>query len=243
MTMTLHCPSLRSAWLCLALSLPATWAQAQAAVSVPESNLVRLQASGSLEVPADWLVFVLSATVQDKDPQAVQRQLKDALDQALREARKAESPGQLELRTGAFSLNPVYARDSKISQWQGVAELVLQGRNFEKIGATAGSIHSMAVARSSVGLSRELREETEAKALDLALLQFRAKAQQIAKGFGFVSYTLREVSVNGSASQEGPAPAMLRMAAAVPMAEDAPVAVEGGKSQVRVQVAGTVQLK
>ena len=242
MDMNLHLPVWRKLGVCLALALPVASAQAQVAVPAPESNIVRLQASGAVDVPSDWLVFVLSATVQDKDPQTVQRQLKDALDQALQEARKSESPGQVELRTGAFSLNPVYGRDSKISQWQGVAELFLQGRNFEKIGAVAAHIHSMAVARSSVGLSRELREDTEARALDLALLQFRTKAQHIAQGFGFASYTLREVSVSSNAQPDGPAPAMLRMAV-LPQGDEAPVAVEGGKSQVRIQVAGTVQLR
>jgi predicted secreted protein len=240
MDMRRYFSPLHKVWLGLLVFLSAASVQAQ--TPVPDLNIVRLQASGLVEVPSDWLSFVLSVTVQDKDSQAVQRQLKEALDQALREARKAESPGQLELRTGAFNLNPVYARDSKINQWQGVAELVVQGRNFEKISTLAGSIHSMAVARTSIGLSRELREETEAKALDLALQQFRAKAQRIAQGFGFGSYTLRELSVSTNAPQEGPAPVMLRMAAAS-MAEDVPVSVEGGKSLVRVQLSGTVQLK
>jgi len=232
--------SWRHATLVLLCCCPLATVLAQSAV--PPENMVRLQASGQVEVPSDWLRFVLSVTVQDKDSQAVQRQLKEALEQALREARKVESPGQVELRTGAFSLSPVYSRDNKISQWQGLAELVLQGRNFEKIGALAGNIHSMAVARTSMGLSRELREASEAQALDLALQQFRAKAQHIAVGFGFASYTLREVSVSSNAPSDGPAPVMLRMAAA-PAQEDTPVAVEGGKSLVSIQLAGSVQLK
>ena len=207
------------------------------------SNIVHLQASGSVEVPPDWLSFVLTSTVQDKNPQALQRQLKTALDSALLEARKAEHPGDLELRTGAFNLNPVYAKDGSISNWQGVAELILQGRNFEKITSTAGTIHSMTVARTSLGLSKELQESAEATALDQAVTQFRAKALQLAHGFGFSAYTLRDVSINGRAVQNDPAPGMLRMAAMASPAPDTPVSVEAGKSLVRITLTGTVQLK
>lgn len=203
---------------------------------------IHLQAAGVVEVPADWLSFVLSTTVQGADPQSVQRQLKAAVDAALTEARKAESAGQLEVRTGSFSLNPNYGRDNRISSWQGSAELVLQGRDFDRISRVAGSVRSMTVARTEVSLSRELREQSETQALELAMAQFRSKSQQLAKGFGFTGYTLREVHVQAGPVMDGPAPVMMRMARAATV-EDAPVPVEGGKTSVRVSLSGSIQLK
>ena len=77
----------------------------------------------------------------------------------------------------------------------------------------------------------------------LAIERFKAKANDVAKGFGFQSYTLREVSIS-SADQEGgrPFPRVMAMQAKAAVA-DAPVAVEAGKSTVNVTVSGTVQLR
>ena len=47
-------------------------------------------------------------------------------------------------------------------------------------------------------LSREQRTKVEAEAQAMAIERFKAKAGDIAKGFGFGGYTLREVSVNAN---------------------------------------------
>jgi predicted secreted protein len=76
-----------------------------------------------------------------------------------------------------------------------------------------------------------------------AIDAFKQKASELAKGFGFSGYTLREVSVN--ASHDGPMPRVMAMKAASAGAAsaDAPVPVEPGKTHVVVNVSGSVQLK
>ena len=51
--------------------------------------------------------------------------------------RPLAQPGQLEVRTGNFNLYPQHNREGRITGWQGTAELVLEGRDFALIGATA----------------------------------------------------------------------------------------------------------
>lgn len=220
----------------------ATQAQVQPVPAVQPLNVVNLSASGLLEVPQDWLTITLNATKEGTDGAAVQAQLKAALDAALAIARPAGQPQQLEVRTGQFSLFPRYGTNGKISGWQGTTELVIEGRDFVRISTTAGKIQSLTLGSVGFSLSREAQRQLEADVQAQAIERFKAKAAEVAKGFGFQGYALREISIS-SADQEGvrPYPRAMAMQAKAAMA-DAPVAVEAGKSTVSVTVSGAVQL-
>ncbi len=208
---------------------------------VPQ-NVVQLAASGSKEVQQDLLSIYLSTTRDGVDPAVLQSELKVAIDAALAEARKAAQPGQLDVRTGNFNLSPRYGRDGKSIGWQGSAELVLEGRDFGRISATAGRIQTLTVSGVGFGLSRDQRAKVEGEAQGLAIERFKARATEIARSFGFTGYTLREVNVSSNDQGIGPRPRMLAMEARASVA-DAPVPVEAGKTTVLVTVSGSVQLK
>lgn len=215
---------------------------AQQNMSPPLQNVVQLSASGSVEVQQDLLSIVMSTTREGSDAAGVQNLLKTALDAALAEARKMAQPGQLDLRTGNFSLYPRYGRDGKSIGWQGSAELVLEGRDFARISGTAGKIQTLTVGSVSFGLSREQRTKVEGDAQGIAIERFKARATEIARGFGFAGYTLREVNVSASEQGFTPRPRVMALEARAAMAE-APVPVEAGKTAVSVTVSGAVQLK
>ena len=205
-------------------------------------NVVSLQAQGSLEVQQDLLLITMNTTRDGADATVVQTQLKAALDAALAEAKKVAQPGQLDVRTGNFSLYPRHGRDGKISGWQGSTELVLEGRDFARISQLAGRINTLTLGNVSFGLSREARARVEAEVTAQAIERFRAKAQDISKGFGFAGFTVREVSVNANDQGFVGRPRMMAMEAKA-MSADAPVPVEAGRSTVVVTVSGSVQMK
>jgi len=204
--------------------------------------VLQLQANGTVEVQQDLLQMNLSTARDGPDPAVVQTQLKTALDAALTEAKKGAQPGQLDVRTGNFALYPRHNREGRISGWTGTAELILEGRDFARITQTAGRIQTMTLGGVSFGLSREQRAKVEGEAQAIAIERFKAKAAELARGFGFGGYTLREVAVN--ANEPGFAPRM-RMAAqeARAASADATVPVEPGRSTVVVTVSGSVQLR
>jgi predicted secreted protein len=228
--------------LILALLFAASPAFAQSVAYAPPQNVLQLSASGSVEVQQDLLSLSLTTTREGADANVVQTQLKAALDAALTEARKAAQPGQLDVRTGNFSLYPRSTRDGKISGWQGTAELIIEGRDFARITQTAGRIQTMTMGGVSFGLSREQRAKVEGEAQAIAIERFKAKAGELAKGFGFSGYGLREVSVNSN-DQGFPRPMMRMQMEAKAMSSDMAVPVEAGKSTVMVTVSGTVQLR
>ena len=240
--MNVSLPKSKLAYGLLAFALLASAGIASAQNLPPPQNVIQLAASGSVEVQQDVLSISLNTTREGADAASVQTQLKTALDTALQEAKKAAQPGQLDVRTGNFSLYPRYGRDGKISGWQGSAELILEGRDFARISTTAGKIQTLTMGGVSFGLSREQRQKVEGEAQAQAIERFKNKADGIAKAFGFGGYTLREVSVNANDQGFVPRPRVMAMESRA-VSADAPVPVEAGKSTVLVTVAGSVQLK
>lgn len=238
--MTRFVPSLRH-WGATSLLLAAGAAAAQTAIATPApQNVVSLTASASVEVPKDQISLVFSTSREGADANQVQAQLKQALDTALAEARKAARPGQVEVQTGNFSMFPRWSPKGGSNGWQGTAELVVEGKDIVAVSQLAGRIQTMTVARTMFGLSREAREKVEADVTAQAIARFRARASEVAKQFGFGGWSLREVQVMNDTSVPtvGAAP---MMRAQVAQAEAA-LPVEAGKAQVTATVSGSVQL-
>ena len=223
-----------------AAALIASAGAAHAADALPApQGVVGLTAGSTTEVPRDMMTVTLSATRDGPDAGAVESALKQALDAALAEAKKAARPGQLDVHTGNFALFPRYNKQNTISGWQGNAELVVDGRDMQAIAALSGRISSMTIARVDYGLSRELRAKTESELTAQAIANYRVRAADAAKNFGYTGYTLREVSISSGEDRPPiPAPRMRAMAAA----SDEALPFEAGKSAVSVTVSGSVQL-
>jgi predicted secreted protein len=241
--------AIRSPARALALSLlwALSWhptAHSEPARSAEPSHVVNIAASGFLDVPQDWLTMSLTTTREGSDAAAVQLQIKQALDAALTVAKAAAAPQQLEARTGQMGLYPRYGSNGKINGWQGSAELILEGRDFVRISNVAGKIQTLTMNHMAFSLSREARQKLESDVQALAIERFKLRASEVAKGFGFAGYRLREISIS-SADQGGEAgyPRPMAMQSRAASASDAPVPVEAGKSQVNVTVSGSIQLR
>jgi len=211
------------------------------AADPPPQNVVGLSASASLEVTKDLLSVTLSTTRDGNDAATVQSALKQALDAALAEAKKAAKPGQIDVQTGNFSLFPRYSNKGGITGWQGTAELGIEGRDIPGIAKLTGRITTMTIARVGTGLSKEQREKVESDVAADAIARYRAKAADYAKQFGFSGYTVREVNVNSNEPMAYASAPMVRMSAKAADASES-LPVELGKGTVSVTVNGTVQL-
>lgn len=237
--------------VCVLGVLPA-WAQAQTTVPSPPQahpgNLMSLSASATQEVTMDTLSVTLAVVREGSDAAQVQAQLRQALEAALAEARKAAKPRALEVQTGAFSLNPRYANANNrgaaptIAGWSGRAELLIEGRDLPAVAQLVGRLSTLTVARVGFALSREARERVEEEVTQQAITRFRARADGYSRQFGFGGYQIREVQVG---LQDAPvvmtrAPMMMRATAAPAADESLPV--EAGKTTVSVSVNGTVQM-
>ncbi len=223
--------------LALALVAPLAWSADQP----PPQGVVSLSSSASLDVTKDLLSITFNTTREGSDAASVQPQLKQALDAALLEAKKAARPGQVEVQTGNFTLSPRYTNKGVANGWQGSAELIVEGRDMQAIGQLSGRITTLTINRVGYGMSRELREKSEGEVAAQAIARYRAKAADYAKQFGYSGYTIREVNVASNEQQPGPRPMMMQAKAMAASADDA-LPVEPGKGTVTVNVNGTVQM-
>jgi len=214
---------------------------ARADMMAPPSGVVSLSASATIEVPKDMLQITFSTTKDGADAASVQTQLKQALDAALAEARKAARPGQVDVKAGNFSLYPRYTNKGVANGWQGTTELVVEGRDMQAIGQLAGRISTLTIGRVGYSLSRELRERSEAEVSGLAIASFRGKAAEYAKQFGYAGYSVREVNVQGN-EPSPPMPMQAMRMKTMSAAADESLPVEPGQGAVSVTVNGTVQM-
>ena len=222
-------------------------ATSQGAANAAPQNVLQLSATGFVEVQQDVLVIRLSTTKEGADAASVQTQLKQILDAALAQVRRDAKPKEMDVRSGDFSLYPrSNSKDGKIAGWQGRAEIILEGKDFSRITTAAGAVQNMTISSVSFDLSREAREKVESEAQAKAIAAFKARATEIAKNFGFSSFTLREVNVNDNNVFHAPVAARMNGGGAMFSAKsagDSAVPVEAGKARVEVSVSGSVQLR
>jgi predicted secreted protein len=223
-----------------ALVLLSLSAAAVAQTVPPPAHVVNLTSSASAEVTKDLLHITFTTTREGPDAQTVQAALKQALDAALAEVRRVQKPGQIDVRTGNFSLYPRHApKGGAITGWQGSAELVAEGRDMAGIAQLAGRIQTLSIARVAQSLSREAREKVEGEVSAQAIARFRAQAAEMARAFGYAGYTLREVTVG---TNEPPQHVPVMRMQAMAKAEDAALPVEAGQGVVSATVSGSVTL-
>ena len=223
--------------LAAVLVVPLAWS----AETPPPQGVVSLSSSATLEVTRDLLGVTFNTTREGADAAAVQSQLKQALDAALAEAKKAARPGQVEVQTGNFSISPRYTNKGVSNGWQGSAELVVEGRDMQAIGQLTGKITTLTISRVGYAISRELREKSESEVSAQAIARYRAKAADYAKQFGYAGYAIREVNVSSNEQQPMQRPVLMQ-AKSMSAPADEMLPVEPGKGTVTVNVNGTVQL-
>jgi predicted secreted protein len=232
-------PRLRRSLSLSVLALAAGSVQAEA----PRQNALSFSASATEEVTQDLLVVTLQATREGNLAAEVQVALKQVMESALSEARKAaQGQSGMEVRTGSFSVQPRYTNAGRISGWQGSAQLVLEGTDTTRISQTAGKLTQLNVVNMQYGLSRGLRERHEAALTNEAIQRFRSRASAMAAAFGFKGYTLGEVSVSSTEPGFEPRPYMMAARAKTMEAADAALPVEPGKGRLSVNVNGQVYL-
>ena len=229
----------------IAAALLAAAFAARPAELPPPAGVLGLSASASTEVANDVLGVTLAATRDGLDAQAVQTALKRALDAALAESRRAARPdGQIEVRTGNFSLFPRYSNKGQVAGWQGTAELLLEGKDMAGIAQLVGRLNALpeplTISRVGYRLSKEQRAKVEAEVTAQAIERYRARAAEMARQFGYGGYTIREVTVSGNEPPPYGPVAMMRAKPAG--AADEALPVEPGKGSVMVTVSGTVQM-
>lgn len=211
-----------------------------AAVNV--GPLLSLSATGRMDAAQDWLRIGLRSSTEAAQPALVQKRLKATLDAALAQLKPQASGEQLRVSSGPFSVYPKHGRDGQITGWQGSAELVLEGRDIERVSQAAAGVSGMVVSNLSFSLSPSARRALEAQVERLAVVRFGERAKGLTEAFGHQSY--RVVSVQVDSVDGGQMPPMALRAMASPMAmADGAVPTQPGVDTVSITVSGQIEMR
>jgi predicted secreted protein len=217
------------------LAVPA--AQALAAEPL-RYNVVEMQASAEREVGNDLLLATLYIQQEGADSAQVGNTVNRAIADALNTAKAYPA---VKVRTGNNQTMPVYDRNNKQTGWRGRGEIRLETRDFTAGANLIGKLQStLQLANLSFAVAPETRKKVEDELIAEAIAAFKSRAELIKGVMAGKSYKIQRINLNTGYSGPPPRPQMMAMAKS---ADVAPPPVEGGTSQVNVQVNGAIEVE
>lgn len=210
------------------------------AADPPSYDRVQLQVAVEQEVDNDEVVVTLAVELDEQDA----ARLADTINQRMQAALEAvASRPTVRARTGNYSIRPVYSRDNRFDHWQGSQQLLLESSDSQAVAALLKQLQeTLRVKSIRYGVSSARRDQVEDELTTRALARFRERAGLIAAGLGFADYRLVELAVRPSGSGPQPMYSLALEARAASPVEHAP-ALEGGWSDLRIEVSGTIELQ
>lgn len=202
-----------------------------------QATTIELSAEASRAAPNDLATAVLFAERNGPNPAAVAREVNRDIAAALEIAR---TRADIKVQSGNTSTWPVHAQDGKgrIEAWRMRSEIRLESRNLAAMSELVGELQaSLALAHISMQPAPETRRKVVDEATVDALRAFEQRAALIAGALGR-KHRIAHLAVGDSGFQ----PPMPRMRAAAMVAEAAAAPLEGGESQISVQVSGRIEL-
>jgi predicted secreted protein len=226
-----------SAWpLACVLAPSAARAEVVGSEHAPPSGVLMLSAQASAEVPQDVVDIVLFYEQEAQDSASLTAALNERTAASLRQAKGVAG---VSVRTGTLSIYPATDRNGRISAWRGRTEIVLESRDFAAASKLASEMNAtMQVGNVTFSLSPEAQRTAAQKLTGEAIASFRDQADAAAHGFGYTSFTIREVSIG---REVPPRPMMTAMFKAANAGSE-PLPIEAGTSRVTVNVSGSVQM-
>jgi predicted secreted protein len=201
----------------------------------PRYNQVRLQAERSESVSNDTMHVTLGAYGELKDAGVLADRINGEMAWALGVAREF---GNVKVSTGSYRTWQV-RRDNVMKGWRAEQELMLESRDMAGLSRLTGRLQEKLQVKSmNFTVSDERRTAVENRLITAALDAFRERAGIVGDKLQAKGYRIVDINI-GTAAQRPPVVYQARMAAAEAAA---PVAAEGGESDIRVTISGTIEL-
>lgn len=226
------------ACLALFMTLLAVPAAPALAAEPQRYNVVELQAAADREVGNDLMLATLYIQQEGLDSAQVGNTVNRAVTEALNLARSYPA---VKVRTGNNQTMPVYDRNNKQTGWRGRGEIRLETRDFAAGANLIGKLQSsLQLGNISFAVSPEARKKAEDELIAEAIAAFKNRAELVKGVMGGRGYKIQRLNLNTGYSGPPPRPMMMAMAKS---ADVAPPPVEGGTSQVNVQVNGAIEVE
>ncbi|WP_407304041.1 SIMPL domain-containing protein [Acinetobacter sp.] len=195
------------------------------------------------EMANDVLALTFATNAAGKDPIEVQNELREAVKAALEIIAPFVKPGEVDVETDAFHVEPAYEHKNgkaKMNGYAGSAGITVKGTDTATISGLASKVTTMVVCSSNNSLSRKVRQSIEAELTQEAIKDFREKANAAIAGFDLAAWKIGDVSIRLSSNGRSMGKVMSLSASAAMESAPPPMSVEGGKSEITVNVSGSV---
>lgn len=221
---------------CLPLSL-SLLSSAPALAQAPATGaVVELAVEASRTTSNDLFQATAYAEATHSNSASVARQVNQQIASALS---TAKSYDKVKVKTGGTHTYPVYGKnDRSIEAWRMRSEIQLESRDAPALAELLGKLQgNLAVSQLNATPAPETAQKSEAEATVSAIHAFRKRAALIAGTLG-KKYKIREMNIGNS--NRGPVYPMARAKAM--LSAEASMPVEGGESQVVVNINGKIEL-
>jgi predicted secreted protein len=230
--------SIAVSWIAAAFVSPAC-AQTSAS-TVPPQPVVTVSASVSSTLPNDRMHASLRAEVDNADPVVAANEVNMRMAKALARAKSVKG---IEAATTAYSSYQVSERNQP-SRWRVAQTLSLEGSDFSALSALVSKLQGddqLVLAGMNFSVSAAARRTGEDALTEQAIKAWQARAQNAARGFGAPAWRTGHVTIQTGDFVRPPQPVFRTGAQAAAAA--APVATEGGTSEITVTVSGDAILE
>ena len=180
----------------------------------------------------------LQTYAEMQDPAKLAARINQEMEWALAQAKQQKG---VKVRTGSYQTWPV-TRKEVTTGWRGQQDLILESRDTQALSRLTGQLlDKLQINSMSFSVSDEKRVTVENRLIDLALNAFKERARIVSDNLKADGYRIVELNV-GTSTARPPMMHQARVASMSMEANDA-VAVEGGESDVRITVNGTIELQ
>ena len=206
---------------------------------LPPQPVITLTATASSQLANDRMHAFLRVDVDNPDPVAAGNEVNTRMAKALARAKAVRG---VESATTAYSSYQVSERNQPL-RWRVSQTLSLESSDFTALAALVSKVQSedgLVLGGMSFSVSPSARRTAEDALTQQAIKAWQARAQAAAQGFGSSAWRTGYVTIQ-TGDYARPVP-MLR-AAGVQAAAAAPIATEGGTSDITVTVSGEAILE
>jgi len=217
--------------LCLLVWATGVWADSDL-----HYNQVHLQSQQSESVSNDTMHVTLGTHAEQRDPASLARKINEDMEWALSKAKQVKG---VKVSTGSYQTWPITSK-KVTTGWRGQQNLELESKDTGSLARLAGELQDRLQIKSmNFTVSDDKRMAVENRLIEAALNAFKDRARIVGDNLKANGYRIVEINI-GTSGQAPPVRHMPRMAMA--MEASAPVAVEGGESDIQITVDGTIEL-
>jgi predicted secreted protein len=206
----------------------------------PSVPVVSVSAVASTNVPNDRMYAWLRSESEGPDPARAASEVNAKMAKALARAKAVTG---IDASTSGYTSYQV-SEPKQTPRWRIAQTLSLEGADFAAMSALVSKLQSedlLLLSGMNFAVSPAARQKAEDGLTQQAIKTWQQRARNAAQGFGYASWRAGRVAVQ--TGDHGRPQPMMRATAGAYAAGGAPVAVEGGNTEVTVTVSGEAVLE